>query len=438
MLSLLLPAEPVVPAAPELLPADLRAVYYEAVGVIITLILLGRLLEVRAKAGTGEAIRKLIGLQAKTARVVRNGQEQEIPVEDVLIDDTVVVRPGEKVPVDGAILEGRSTLDESMVTGESIPVEKGPGDVVVGATINQTGAFKFRATKVGRDTMLAQIIRLVEQAQGSRAPIQRLVDLVSSYFVPAVVFIAIITFAVWFNFGPSPALIFAIGTAVTVLIIACPCALGLATPLSIMVGVGKGAENGILIKSAEALETAHKLGFEVVAEGIPISGGQMSLGFGLFKFEFAKHRSDAVRMLQLWLAGAWAVPFVLFGFGLAGYTGRASRIARWLAMGWLAATAVLPQLWTAHLEAKLHAAERELESLGLRADPFVDYLLRQFAREVSSRTCPAPPRKPLRMPPRRPPPPVRRPARRPPSRPSRMPRPRPLRRPGRPARRWCP
>lgn len=267
----------VVTLAPNVLPVELRAVYYEAVGVIITLILLGRLLEVRAKAGTGEAIRKLIGLQAKTARVVRNGEEQEVPVEDVLLGDTVVVRPGEKVPVDGVIIEGRSTLDESMVTGESMPVEKGAGAIVVGATLNQTGAFKFRATKVGRDTMLAQIIRLVEQAQGSRAPIQRLVDLVSSYFVPAVIFIAIATFAVWFNFGPSPAMIFALGTAVTVLIIACPCALGLATPLSIMVGVGKGAENGILIKSAEALETAHKLHTIVLDKTGTITQGKPAL-----------------------------------------------------------------------------------------------------------------------------------------------------------------
>jgi Cu+-exporting ATPase len=263
--------------APGLLPEQLHAVYYEAVGVIITLILLGRLLEVRAKAGTGEAIRKLIGLQAKTAWVVQNGAEQEVPVEEVRIDDVVIVRPGEKVPVDGEVLEGRSTLDESMVTGESIPVEKGPGDIVIGATINQTGAFRFRATKVGRDTMLAQIIRLVEQAQGSKAPIQRLVDLVSSYFVPAVIFIAIATFVVWFNFGPDPALIFALGTSVTVLIIACPCALGLATPLSIMVGTGKGAENGILIKSAEALETAHKLRTIVLDKTGTITKGKPEL-----------------------------------------------------------------------------------------------------------------------------------------------------------------
>ncbi len=267
----------VVTLAPGVLPEALRAVYYEAVGVIITLILLGRLLEARAKAGTGEAIRKLIGLQAKTARVVRDGAEQEVSLENVRIDDVVIVRPGEKVPVDGEILNGRSTLDESMVTGESIPVEKGPGDVVIGATINQTGAFRFRATKVGRDTMLAQIIRLVEQAQGSKAPIQRLVDLVSSYFVPAVIFIAIGTFVVWFNVGPDPALIFALGTSVTVLIIACPCALGLATPLSIMVGTGKGAENGILIKSAEALETAHKLRTIVLDKTGTITKGKPEL-----------------------------------------------------------------------------------------------------------------------------------------------------------------
>jgi Cu+-exporting ATPase len=249
----------VVTVAPGALPEDLREVYFEAVGVILTLILLGRLFEARAKAGTGEAIRKLIGLQARTARVVRDGQEREIPVQDVELGDVVAVRPGEKVPVDGEIVDGRSSIDESMVTGEPIPVTKGPGETVIGATINQTGAFRFRATKVGRDTMLAQIIKLVEQAQASKAPIQRLADLVASYFVPAVIFIAIGTFVVWFDFGPSPALTFGLVSAVSVLIIACPCALGLATPLSIMVGTGKGAEHGVLIRSAEALETAHKL-----------------------------------------------------------------------------------------------------------------------------------------------------------------------------------
>jgi P-type Cu+ transporter len=267
----------VVTVAPGLLPADLRAVYYEAVGVIITLILLGRLLEVRAKAGTGEAIKKLMGMQAKTARVIRDDGELEVAVDEVVPGDVVVVRPGEKVPVDGRILAGASTLDESMVTGESIPVEKGPGDEVIGATINQTGAFQMEATKVGADSMLAQIIRLVQDAQASKAPIQRLVDLIASYFVPTVIFLAITTFVVWFLIGPDPALIFALGTGVTVLIIACPCALGLATPLSIMVGTGKGAEHGILIRSAEALETAHKLDTIVLDKTGTITRGQPAL-----------------------------------------------------------------------------------------------------------------------------------------------------------------
>ncbi len=267
----------VVTAAPGVLPEGLRQVYYEAVGVIITLILLGRLLEAIAKGGTSEAIRKLIGLQAKTARVVRNGQEEDIPIEQVQLGDIVVVRPGGKVPMDGEIVEGRSTLDESMVTGESLPVTKGKGDTVIGATINQTGAFRFKATKVGKDTMLAQIIQLVEQAQGSKAPIQRLADLIASRFVPIVIFIAISTFIIWFNFGPTPAFIFALVNAVAVLIIACPCALGLATPLSIMVGTGKGAQNGILIRSAEALETAHKLQILVLDKTGTITRGQPSL-----------------------------------------------------------------------------------------------------------------------------------------------------------------
>lgn len=249
----------VVTIVPSVVPADVRDVYFEAVGVIITLILLGRLLEARAKAGTGEAIRRLIGLQARTARVERDGATVEIPVEDVVAGDTVVVRPGEKVPVDGEILDGRSTLDESMVTGESMPVTKEAGDVVIGATLNQTGAFRMRATNVGRDTMLAQIVRLVRQAQTSKAPIQRLADAVARWFVPAVLFIAIATFVMWFDVGPAPAFQFALVAAVAVLIIACPCALGIATPLSIMVATGKGAEAGVLIRSAEALETAHKL-----------------------------------------------------------------------------------------------------------------------------------------------------------------------------------
>ncbi|MEO8692208.1 MAG: heavy metal translocating P-type ATPase [Acidimicrobiales bacterium] len=266
-----------VTVAPGLLPSDLRDVYFEAVGAIITLILLGRLLEARAKAGTGEAIRALIGLQARMARVVRDGAEVEIPIDEVVVGEVVVVRPGEKVPVDGEVIDGRSAVDESMVTGEPIPVTKAAGDSVIGATINQTGAFRMRATKVGRDTMLAQIIRLVESAQASKAPIQRLADLAASYFVPAVMFIAVATFTVWFVAGPSPAFTMALVAAVAVLIIACPCALGLATPLSIMVGTGKGAQSGILIRSAEALETAQRLDTIVLDKTGTITEGRPAL-----------------------------------------------------------------------------------------------------------------------------------------------------------------
>ena len=230
----------VVTAVPDVLPHGLHHVYYETVGVIITLILLGRLLEARAKAGTGEAIRALIGLQPRTARVLRDGVETEVPMSDVRVDDIVVVRPGEKIPVDGEIVDGRSAVDESMVTGESIPVTKNVGDTVIGATLNQTGAFKMRAEKVGSSTMLAQIIRLVREAQASNAPIQRLADRVSGIFVPAVVFVAIWTFVAWYVVGPQPGLTNALVSAVSVLIIACPCALGLATPLSVMVATGQG------------------------------------------------------------------------------------------------------------------------------------------------------------------------------------------------------
>ncbi len=267
----------IVTVLPGLFPADLRDVYYEAVGVIITLILLGRLFEVRAKAGTGEAIRALIGLQARTARVIRDGSEQDIAVDEIVLGDVVIVRPGEKIPIDGEILEGQSSIDESMVTGESLPVTKRVGDTVIGATINQTGSFRFRATRVGKDTMLAQIIRLVQQAQASRAPIQRLADAIAGFFVPAVMFIAVIAFVVWFVAGPAPTLTFALVSAVAVLIIACPCALGLATPLSIMVGTGKGAQNGVLIRSAEALETAHKLDTIILDKTGTITRGQPAL-----------------------------------------------------------------------------------------------------------------------------------------------------------------
>lgn len=233
--------------------------YFDVATIIIGLILLGRYFEAKAKAGTSEAIKKLIGLQAKTARVLRNGKEVDLPINQVDIGDQIRVRPGEKIPVDGVILEGESSIDESMVTGESIPADKAKGDTVVGATLNKTGSFTFKATKVGQDTMLAQIIKLVQEAQGSKAPIQRLADLVSSYFVPVVIMLAFLTLVIWYDFGPAPSLTFALLNTVAVLIIACPCAMGLATPTAIMVGTGKGAEHGILIKDAESLETAHKI-----------------------------------------------------------------------------------------------------------------------------------------------------------------------------------
>jgi Cu+-exporting ATPase len=235
-------------------------VYFDTAAIIIALVLLGRYLEARAKRQTSEAIRKLMSLQPKTARVVREGQEMDVPIEDVVPGDVVVVRPGERIPVDGVVTEGTSSVDESMLTGESIPVEKTAESPVFGATINKTGSFRFRATKVGTDTALAQIIRMVQEAQGSKAPIQRLADQIASYFVPIVIGIATVTFAVWFFVGPSPAFTYALLNLVAVLIIACPCALGLATPTAIMVGTGKGAEWGVLIRSAEALETMHKVG----------------------------------------------------------------------------------------------------------------------------------------------------------------------------------
>jgi P-type Cu+ transporter len=267
----------IVTVAPSLLPADVREVYFETTGVILTLILLGRLIETRAKAGTGQAIRELLGLQARTARVVRDGTEAEIPVDQVVVGDEVVVRPGEKVPVDAVVVSGASAVDESMVTGEPIPAVKRAGDTVIGATINTTGSLRVRAAKVGADTMLAQIVKMVQQAQASRAPIQRLADAVSSYFVPAVIAIAVATFTVWFTAGPAPAFTLALVSAIAVLIIACPCALGLATPLSIQVGTGKGARAGILIRSAEALETAHKLDTIVLDKTGTITAGHPAL-----------------------------------------------------------------------------------------------------------------------------------------------------------------
>ena len=232
-------------------------VYYETAAIVITLILLGRLFENRARGQTSEAIRKLVGLQARDARVVRDGQEIDIPIQEVSLNDVILVRPGEKIPVDGKVIEGASTVDEAMVTGESMPVKKQPGDEVIGATINKTGSFKFRATRIGKDMFLSQIVKLVQQAQGSKAPIQRLADQVTGWFVPAVIAVAIATFVIWFNVTGN--LTLALVTTVGVLIIACPCALGLATPTSVMVGTGKGAENGILFKGAESLELAYKI-----------------------------------------------------------------------------------------------------------------------------------------------------------------------------------
>jgi Cu+-exporting ATPase len=234
-------------------------VYFDTSAMIITLILLGKLLEAIAKGHTSEAIKRLMGLRPKTARVLREGRETDVPVEEVRHGDYVIVRPGEKIPVDGIVREGHSAVDESMLTGESLPAEKKAGDEVMAATINKNGTFTFEATKVGRETALAQIIRLVEEAQGSKAPIQRLADKVAAVFVPVVIGIALVTFGVWLLFGPKPAFTFALLNFVAVLIIACPCAMGLATPTAIMVGTGRGAENGILIKSGESLEMIHRI-----------------------------------------------------------------------------------------------------------------------------------------------------------------------------------
>ena len=235
------------------------ALYFEAAAVITVLVLLGQLLEAKARSQTGQAIRALLGLAAKTAHRIRDGKEEEVPVDEIEKGDVLRVRPGEKVPIDGVISEGRSSVDESMITGEPMPVEKAVNDPVIGATVNQTGSFLMRAEKVGAETLLSQIIHMVADAQRSRAPIQKLADTVAGYFVPAVILVAIISFIVWAVWGPVPAMAYAIVVAVSVLIIACPCALGLATPMSIMVGVGKGAQTGILIKNAEAIERTEKV-----------------------------------------------------------------------------------------------------------------------------------------------------------------------------------
>lgn len=256
---------------------DAHHVYFEAAAVIITLILLGHLMENRAKGRTSEAIKKLLGRQPRTATIIRNGLEETIDVDLVRVNDHVLVRPGEKIPVDGIVISGTSTVDESMVTGESVPVTKKRDDEVVGATVNKSGSFHFRATKVGKDTVLQQIVKLVEQAQGSKAPIARLADVVSSYFIPVVLCIAIATFVLWYNFGPEPRLTYAFITFVSVLIIACPCALGIATPTAIMVGTGRAAELGILIRSGAALERAHKLKTIILDKTGTITQGQPSV-----------------------------------------------------------------------------------------------------------------------------------------------------------------
>ncbi len=252
-------------------------VYYETAAVIVTLILMGRLLEARAKRSVGTAIEKLIHLQPKTARVVRNGEEVDVPLSDVHVGDTLLVRPGEKVPVDGMVVSGHSWVDESMLTGESVPVEKQAGANVTGATLNQRGAFTMEARRVGKDTALAQIVRLVEQAQGSRAPIQRLADVITGYFVPVVLMLAVATFAGWYVVGPEPKFLHALLAFVAVLIIACPCALGLATPTAIMVGTGRGAQLGVLIKDAEALETVHSVRTVVLDKTGTITEGKPAL-----------------------------------------------------------------------------------------------------------------------------------------------------------------
>lgn len=265
-------------AYPGMFPkVELAEVFWDVTTVVIALVVLGLALELKAKGRTSEAIKKLMGLQAKTARVIRDGKEIELPVEEVVAGDIVVVRPGDKIPVDGVLTDGSSAVDESMITGESIPVEKQVGDEAIGGTLNKTGSFKFRATRVGKDTALASIIRMVKDAQGSKAPIQRVVDLVSGYFVPTVMILSVIAFVAWYLFGPEPRIVYATIVLVTTLIIACPCALGLATPTSLTVGIGKGAENGILIRSGDALQTSEKLNALILDKTGTITRGEPAL-----------------------------------------------------------------------------------------------------------------------------------------------------------------
>ena len=270
--------------------------YFDTASAIITLILLGRFLEARARSHTSDAIRGLIGLTPRTARVGRDGTEHDIPIEDVVRGDLILVRPGERVPVDGIVRDGRSAVDESVITGESIPVTKEAGDEVIGGTINSSGAFHFEATRVGRDTVIAQIVRLVQDAQGSKAPIQRLADVVTGYFVPAVLAIAALTFVVWFVFGPAPAFNLALLNMVGVLIIACPCALGLATPTSIMVGTGKGAEHGVLFRNAEALELLHNVGAIVLDKTGTLTEGKPRVT-DVVRLDGAPAEDDLIRLV---------------------------------------------------------------------------------------------------------------------------------------------
>ena len=264
-------------AFPGLFPEGTAHPFYEATAVVITLVVLGQALEARAKGRTSQAVRRLMDLRPLVARVVRGGTEVEVPAAEVQVGEIVVVRPGEKIPVDGRVREGRSAVDESMVTGESIPVEKGPGDEVVGGTMNSAGVLHFRAERVGRDMVLSRIVEMVREAQGAKPPIQRVVDVVASYFVPSVMIVSVVSFALWYTFGPEPALSYAVVVAVAVLVIACPCALGLATPISIMVAVGKAAEHGILIRNGEALQRARLVDTVVLDKTGTVTQGRPTL-----------------------------------------------------------------------------------------------------------------------------------------------------------------
>lgn len=284
----------VVVLLPDVLPLMARHVYFEATTMIIGLINLGLALEIKARGRTSEAIKRLIGLQAKTARVIRDDTPQDIAIEDVVIDDIVRVRPGEKIPVDGTVIDGSSSIDESMLTGEPMPVAKQSGDTVAAGTINKSGTILFKATRVGKDTALSQIINMVKRAQNSKPPIGRLADVISSYFVPAVMIIAVITALAWLNFGPAPVAAFAIVCATTVLIIACPCALGLATPMSVMVGIGKAAEAGVLIRNGEALQSASKITAMVLDKTGTITLGQPKVTDIITTKNF--HEDDVLRL----------------------------------------------------------------------------------------------------------------------------------------------